>query len=77
MRNSRSRAEMGVRLRRAEIEIGEGPEMPARDGPLLCQGGVSRSDARRSVALPAVRSGELRPSALVADRPFLSIGFQI
>jgi hypothetical protein len=31
--------------------------------------GVSRSDARGSVALPAVRSGEIRPSALVAERP--------
>jgi len=35
----------------------------------MTRGAVSRSDARRPVALPAVRSAELRPSALVADRP--------
>ena len=52
----------------AEIEIGEGPE-PRGTVRFYDKGGVSRSDARRPVALPAVRSAELRPSALVADRP--------
>jgi len=45
-------------------EIGEAPEPPERDGP-----GVSRSDACRSLALPAVCLDELRPLALVVALP--------
>lgn len=52
----------------AEIEIGESPE-PRGTVRFYDKVGVSQSDARRPVALPAVRSAELRPSALVADRP--------
>ena len=52
----------------AEIEIGEGPE-PRGTVRFYDKVGVSQSDARRPVALPAVRSAELRPSGLVADRP--------
>src|ERR1700704_2660124 len=50
-----------------DAEVDRRAEPPARDGPLLCQGGVSRSDACRSVAPPAVRSSELR--SLVALPP--------
>ena len=47
---------------------GEGPE-PRETVRFYDKVGVSQSDARRPVALPAVRSAELRPSGLVADRP--------
>src|SRR5882762_5370962 len=67
-----------------DAEIHRRGRRAARAGrPAFMQGGVSRPDACRSVALPAVRSGELRPlvalppvrsgelrpSALVADMP--------
>src|ERR1700736_4496442 len=52
-------------VQEADIEISEGLVPPAGTVRFNAKG-VSRSVACRSVALPAVRSGELRGSALVA-----------
>src|SRR3979411_1340448 len=74
--------EVLARVHDAEISA-RAQSRPCGTARFYTKGGVSRPDACRSVALPAVRSselrplvalppvrsGELRPSALVADMP--------
>src|SRR3982074_1188502 len=60
--------EVLARVHDAEISA-RAQSRPCGTARFYAKGGVSRPDACRLVALPPVRSGELRPSALVADMP--------